>query len=168
MGITRLTASGQVDTTFGVNGLVNSQPGNFGPSAMAIQNDGKVVALGTSVGLNLSSALYFSLIRLNPDGTDDTGFDYTAPSYIGNPATLTLQPDGKILMAGQGLVTTTSITIDQGLTVARLNSNGSLDTTFNGSGSNFQNSGAFAGAFSPHNMIVQPDGKIAVLGGTLP
>jgi uncharacterized delta-60 repeat protein len=164
VGITRLTASGQVDTTFGVNGLVTSQTGNFSPNVLAIQNDGKVVALGTTF-LSLESALFFSLIRINPDGTNDPGFAFTGAGSSGNPATMTLQPDGKILVAGAGLVQTPSFINTQGLTIARLNSTGSLDTTFNGSGSNFQNSGTFAGVFHPLQMIVQSDGRIVVLAG---
>jgi uncharacterized delta-60 repeat protein len=162
--VTRLTASGQVDATFGTNGLVTSQTGNFHPDALAIQGDGKVVALGPTI-LSLSSGIFFSLIRINADGTRDSGFNFTSAGRSANPATLTLQPDGKILVAGEGLPGTFSAIIPQGLTVARLNADGSPDTTFNGSGSNFQNGGAFAGEFRPLRVLVQADGGVVVLAG---
>jgi uncharacterized delta-60 repeat protein len=62
-----------------------------------------------------------------------------------------LQPDGKLVFAGQ----TTSGTL-----VLRYTSNGSLDTTFNGTGRKL-----IWGRY-PRDVLVQPDGKI-VVGGNI-
>lgn len=91
-GLTRLTADGAADPTF--SGLSSS----YGPRA--VQPDGKILATGGG------SSIANVLLRLNADGSLDTGFSPVAmPSgiFIGDDILtgVALQPtDGKILLYG--------------------------------------------------------------------
>ncbi len=87
------------------------------------------------------------IARLNPDGSLDTGFN---PNADGLVYTLTVQPDGKILVGG-GF---TSMSGEARNRIARLHPNGSLDTGFNPNADG-----------SVSNLVVQLDGKILVGGG---
>jgi uncharacterized delta-60 repeat protein len=138
--IARLNTDGSVDPTFSINII------NF-ISDIAIQSDGKIVVAGEFVG-----QFGDSLARLNQDGSIDRSFQ--EPEFNGASLfAVTLQPNGKILVGGEfediGGVARKDI--------ARLNANGTLDTSFQNPGI----SGPFGSVFS---IAVQPDGKI-VLGG---
>ena len=63
---------------------------------------------------------------------------------------LAIQPDGKIVVAGN--------TSDLSLVLARYNGNGSLDTTFGTGGS------VVTGLLRGSDVVIQPDGKIVVAG----
>ena len=73
--------------------------------AVVVQPDGKILIGGdfTSLSPNGGPAVTRNRIaRLNPDGTLDTAFN---PNASGTVRTIVLQPDGKILVAGQfGLI----------------------------------------------------------------
>lgn len=190
--VARLTANGALDSTFvGPAGtaagkfLLPVGTGNDGAVAVALQPDGRIILAGTcSVGG--VNNFYFCLARLQSDGSLDASFNgpdaagtgegaghgrFTL-SITGNApeslAALTVQPDGKILVAGSCSPAPLSL-----FCVARLNPNGSFDSSFNGpdaAGSgvgNGQGRFAFAvgtGGNSATAMTVQPDGKIIVVG----
>src|SRR5689334_22049454 len=70
--------AGTIDTTFGVNGAVNTNfstttPLDTGGNSAIRQSSGKIVIAGTTNegGTGLG---HVALIRLNPDGTQDFGF----------------------------------------------------------------------------------------------
>ncbi|MDB6053783.1 MAG: Delta-60 repeat-containing protein [Verrucomicrobiales bacterium] len=131
--VARLNSNGTVDTTF------NANPG-YWVRHMVLQPDGKIVIGGffKSVGTQSRSLI----ARLNSNGSLDTTFDpgtgadgTLGTSITGNPDPfifqLALQSDGKILITGN--FTNYNGTVING--IARINSNGSLDTTFHvGSG----------------------------------
>jgi uncharacterized delta-60 repeat protein len=127
----RLTPSGGLlDPTFGSGGIVNlpSTTDNGAP-AVAVQPDGKVVIAGRGTGNRGATSI--SVQRLNRTGSLDTTFNQTGSVTIQTgksdwPTSVALQPDGKILVGGQA---TASNGTSQFL-VARLNANGTLDTTF--------------------------------------
>jgi uncharacterized delta-60 repeat protein len=138
--IGRVNADGTLDTNFvaGANGAV---------VAMALQPDGKILVGGAFTTLNEQTV--GRLGRLNADGTLDTSFD---PGAGANDLVncLALQPDGKILAGGKF-----STLADQTRNfIARLNADGSLDSSFNLGANGFVNC-----------LLVQPDGKILVGGG---
>jgi uncharacterized delta-60 repeat protein len=146
-------AAGQLDTTFGSNGVVsvnfNSQ---FLPGDVIEQPDGKIV---------VSNAYFpFQVVRFNSNGTLDTSFGsggVTNPfAPNNNPSSagaMALQSDGKIVVvAGGG-------------PVVRLNPDGSLDTSFGNGGMTMPPSVPTGWGFSAGPVLVQPDGKI-LLGGT--
>jgi uncharacterized delta-60 repeat protein len=97
--IARLNANGTLDASFNTPGTgLNGAIGNI-----ALQPDGKLLIGGIFTFYNGTSRR--GIARLNADGTLDTGFD-TGLGTIGNGgnadlvASLALQPDGKVLMAG--------------------------------------------------------------------
>jgi len=148
--IARISADGTVDPVFdpSTNGQVLS---------IAVQPDGKVLIGGffNSLSPNGSSTPVTRnyLARVNADGTLDTAFNPNPNSAV---TTIVLQSDGKILIGGNF----TSLTpdgatdpVERGL-IARLNSDGTLDTTFSPSAN---------GAVS--SIVVESDGKILVGGG---
>lgn len=118
-GIARLLSNGSVDLSF------NPGAGFQDPVYdMAVQPDGKILVCGS---FNRYNGLYTnSLIRLNADGSRDTSF-VTGNDTDGSIYKLALLPDGKIVIGG-------SFSAYNGIArgrLARLNANGSLDTSFN-------------------------------------
>jgi uncharacterized delta-60 repeat protein len=139
--LARFNPNGTLDPSFNpnVSSTVNT---------LAVQPDGKIL-LGGGFGA-IGGTNRARLARLNPDGTLDAGFTTGITSANGIVTTFALQADGKILIGG-------SFTGVGGQTrnrLARLNPDGSLDTTFNPGANN--NINAFA---------IQPDGAIIVGGG---
>ncbi|MBK6369735.1 MAG: delta-60 repeat domain-containing protein [Flavobacteriales bacterium] len=90
------------------------------------------------------------IARLNTDGSLDTGFD-PGSGVVGTVYSLNIQADGKIILTGNFL-TYNGIVRNN---LARVNSNGSLDTSFDpGTGANFEIADA----------VLQPDGKLLIGG----
>ena len=132
--ITRYNTNGTLDTSFGYpNGYIILNPTSITLTSIqtycefdyvAIQDDGKILI----AGYIQNPGSYF-ILRYNTDGTLDTTFNLTGyfaslfDSSLSDSISLTLQPDGKIVVAG-------SINKDQVL-IARHNTDGSLDTSFN-------------------------------------
>jgi uncharacterized delta-60 repeat protein len=130
----RLTPSGGLlDPTFGASGTVALPSAtDNGASAAAVQPDGKVVVAGQVTTRTGSTTIMVQ--RLNRDGSLDTTFNksgsLTIPAGSSDyPKAVALQPDGKILVGGAA--TTNKGTAES--LVARVNPNGSLDTTFGNS-----------------------------------
>jgi uncharacterized delta-60 repeat protein len=144
--IARLNADGSLDTTF----LNTGTGANSTVYAIAVQADGKVLIGGVFTGYNGTARN--SIARLNADGSLDTNFLNTGMgANSGSVNAVALQPDGKILIAG---VFTSYNGVGRNR-VARLNADGSLDTSFNpGTGAN---SAVYA-------VALQPDGKIFIGG----
>jgi uncharacterized delta-60 repeat protein len=157
-----LGAGGDLDPTFGSGGkeIIQVQPDvrDFA-KAVAVQPDGKII-IGAELGdfsLNTNSAV---LIRLKPDGSLDPTFG-TGGKVINSgqrhlPA-LAIQPDGKIVTAGAATVQ--GINLD--FAVVRYNADGSLDQTFGNGGY------AINGLGTANALIIQPDGKIVIVGTVL-
>jgi uncharacterized delta-60 repeat protein len=137
----RLTPSGgQLDPTFGSGGIVNlPYATDNGAAAVAVQPEGKIVIAGEGVLSSGKSCI--SVQRLNRDGSLDTTFNKTGSVTIqtgswDDPSSVALQPDGKILVGGRAATGgggASSNTTYEYL-VARLNANGTLDTTFGSKG----------------------------------
>jgi len=141
-GLARLNSNGTLDTTFNVGGV-----GVLGGvQGISIQSDGKYVLTGGISAYNGTAK--FSVIRVNTDGTLDTGFTspFAGQVFVEQSG---LQTDGKIIIGGQ-------FTTGAYSNFARLTTTGSLDTTFNGGGS-----GSNGAIFQTH---VLADNKI-LLGG---
>jgi uncharacterized delta-60 repeat protein len=141
--IARLNSNGTLDTTFNQGTGANSSI-----SSVSIQSDGKIIIGGNFTTYNGTSRN--KIARLNTDGTLDTTFNIgTGANY--NVNTTNLLPDGKIIIGG-------SFTSYNGTLVsriARLNTNGTLDTTFN--------QGTGANSFVRITKV-QSDGKIIIAG----
>lgn len=141
--IARLNPDGTLDTTFDPGTAANKNL-----YSIALQTDGKIL-IGGSFSTYKNTSIN-CIARLNTDGTLDSTFD-TGTGANGAVTTIKLKSDGKILIGG---------IFDAYNDVARnflaeLNADGTLDSMNNlGSGINFPVS----------DMLIQPDGKIILVG----
>jgi len=119
--IVRLLPDGQIDPTFntgsGFAGAVND---------LRMQPDGKVLVGGSFTQFNGTAA--FRLIRLNSDGSRDTGFSATAP---GDVRRIALRADGRILIAYSGLVDRIACLLPTGAQDPGFNNSINIGTTVN-------------------------------------
>ncbi len=139
----RAQSAGNVDTAF--------DPG-VGPSnpiySLAVQSDGKIIIGGNFLYLGTYTVNGFA--RLNADGSVDFSFN-PVNGANGRVLAVALQADGKVLIGGEF----TEINGYPLSGLARLNPDGSVDTTF----------GDYAGANDVvRSIAVQPDGQILVGG----
>jgi uncharacterized delta-60 repeat protein len=119
--IIRINTNGTKDTTF--------NPGTAGASSIVnsivIQNDGKIVLGGQFSAYSGSTVNYIA--RANTNGTMDTGSTWNTGAGFGNIVqNIAIQSDQKIIVGG-------NFTTYSGSTknyIVRLNTNGTLDTTF--------------------------------------
>ena len=188
-GRTLLSIS-SVDPTFnhgrpvvdlGVNAANSTPPTLNSGSAVAVQRDGKIVAVGGIFAPNsLPNATGLAVRRYNSDGTPDRTFGRAGETDIALPAvanglvdpaaTVLIQPDGGIVLAG-GIYQVDSSdpdiyrTINVESVVARLTADGTPDPTFGTAGAVV----LAADAFQTTRLALQADGKIVLVGlATLP
>jgi len=166
--LVRYNSNGSLDTSFDGDGKLTTDfsTSNDEITAITVQADGKILVAGSSdkdfyFGSNISSD--FALARYNSNGTLDTSFGgdgKVTTNFGGNDfgQSITLQSDGKILVAGYSINSS-----DSYFALARYNKDGSLDTSFSGDGKvttalGFLNQG--------YSVSLQADGKILVAGTT--
>ena len=141
--IARLNADGTLDASFNPGAGANERV-----QALAIQSDGKIVIGGTFT--LVSGTVRNRIARLNAEGSHDLSFD-PGIGANGTVRALAIQADGKILVGGNFI----SIVGPISRRIARLNTNGSIDSSFNvGAGA----SGAV------YAIAIQGDGKIYIGG----
>lgn len=156
---------GSVSTDF-AEGSVDDKNGDRNDAAkdVVVQADGKILA----VGVGATGLSDFALSRYSPDGVLDSTFgrdgkvstDFGKHDYA---EAVALQADGKIVVAGTVVGTSPGDSYMFGL--ARYNSNGSLDSTFDGDGKVITDFTEFPGRpDTATDIIVQGDGKIVVTG----
>ena len=174
--VARLNWDGSFDASFGPGGvrmydIDESTPYDSAAQALAVQPDGKILAAGSAT-MNNKDDCCFLVARLNPDGTLDSSFGSGGRliAQMGAGSTpfseglaLALQPDGKVVVGGRG----SDSAGNDGFLVARLNTDGSLDSSF-GSGGDVRTQLAQGG--SPPTSRVRalallPNGKILAAGG---
>ncbi|MFN7845578.1 MAG: T9SS type A sorting domain-containing protein [Bacteroidota bacterium] len=158
--------SGNLDSTYHFDGIAMpaywQTSGDTRGQKVAIQSDGKAVVVGYHKNTNYD----FALIRYNIDGTMDSTFGgdgLVTSSLFGSDDyayALAIQPDGKIVAAGYSYHTSYSQKV---FSVARYNTDGTLDATFGAGGKAFANFGS--GDQNAYGVALQADGKI-VLAGT--
>lgn len=159
---------------FGTGGVANVDPG--GDYKMASLSTGgiilaKVIPLGP---FSPPTGAEIVLARLKPDGSPDHDFlagpgAYGLPGRIHTPifgavsaAAVVVQNDGKILVAGTVEVTGPPPGAAEAFMLVRFLADGSLDSSFDGDGVAI----ADISIENDHaaDMILQPDGRILVLG----
>ena len=184
-----LTAAGELDTTFGIGGLVTTDLLNA--NLVQAQGDGKIIVAGFNER-GPTTGVDFEVVRYNTDGSIDTSFGVDGRVFVDFDSTsqlphfdyatgLAVQADGNIVIAGQttevrsvmvpiyefdviiGYETQFSYFSD--FAIARLASNGSLDDSFgtNGKISIDFNSDTDIG----QGIAIQSDGKILLNGYTI-
>ncbi len=164
---------GSLDVTFNATGkaITTFAAGSAIANGAALQSDGKIVVAGTVTNGTVSS---FALARYNTDGSLDTAFGtagmVTSAIGIGNSYgnAVVIQQDGKIVVAGEAQKSASYVLLGvtmpamYGYALARYNVDGTLDTTFNTTGTLVQGIGyARSGARA---VALQSDGKIVVAG----
>ena len=124
--------------------------GNGRVSKSVVQSDGKIISVGL---FYLANGVRFgNIVRLNPDGSLDSDFNGTGSGSNAEILAMDLQSDGKILIGG----IFTSYDGHLVTRLARLNANGSFDSTFS---SSLDINGQV------NDIAIQSDGKI-LIGGT--
>jgi uncharacterized delta-60 repeat protein len=171
--VQRFTPNGTPDPTFGTNGLVTTDFGGLGDGAnrVVVQSDGKIVVGGfQQSGPNTGNGVKgrFALARYNNDGTLDSTFGTGGTALILSEQTSANFMTGLSLQGGK-IVFSASVKRgdDFDFITVRVNSNGSLDTTFgepNGSQSKGYIVTGFGGNDYASAQITQFDGKIVVAG----
>ena len=165
--LVRYNTNGSLDTSFSGDGKATAPIGTGRDRAigLAIQPDGKIVAVGES---QIGTRTRLAVVRYTSGGALDTSFSgdgklITNFGELGNVEShaqaVAIQPDGKILVAGYVWQDTSHFDF----VLVRYNANGSIDTSFDGDGKALTN---FEGTSSDHaySMALQPDGKIVVAG----
>jgi len=125
--IVRLNSDNSLDTTFSKNlgtGFVAIASATV-LTKVVLQDDGKILILGGFSAFNGTSVK--GIIRLNYDGTLDTGFAANIGSSNNIPTALALQPDGKIILGGAAPFYWNGANRSS---ILRLNSNGTIDSSF--------------------------------------
>ncbi len=144
--VARLTSSLTSDTGF-------NPPNFYGTVYDVVERpDGKVYVSGAFFGITANAGAGYAVFRLNSNGSLDNTFVFDAvPQGIEHVLAMDLQPDGKLLIAGNFTATAGG---EQRRRIARLNDDGSLDLAFQGPTLND----------SVVDMAVQPDGRIVIAG----
>jgi uncharacterized delta-60 repeat protein len=165
IAVVRLDASGALDSSFGVDGYVSANLGGFygdWVAALVVQPDGKIVLAG---GVGTASGTDSVLLRCSASGALDPGFGdlgvriLQASTQNDAFAALALQPDGKLLAAGQA---------DSGgfdFLLARFSTSGALDAGFGSAGLAQSDLGS---SFDEGFVLARDlQGRILVAGRTL-
>src|SRR6266513_980081 len=143
--IARFNFDGSLDTTF--------DPGTGADAeitAAVLQPDGRIVVAGTFTSFNTFT--HNRVCRLNANGSVDQRFGL-GDGINNTVLALALQSDGRILVGGLF----SQVDLTQRFNLARLNTNGSVDLTFDpGTGPNGD----------VNAIVIQPNGAI-IIGGTI-
>ena len=158
LAIVRYRSDGSLDSSFSGDGIVSDIYFPVGKpvvvNGVAVQSDGKIVAI---VEGSSGSTVFAGVLRLNADGSLDTSFGAgamtTVPGRTGRG--IALQADGRILLVGTATASTT-------MSVARLTTAGTLDTTFGGTG--IVEVKNHTGSDDAEAVVVGPDGRITIGG----
>lgn len=132
--VARFTADGKADTSFdGGIVKVGGPTGEKAELSLVLQDDGKVLALipDRNTGEGYRSG---SLIRLDSDGSLDDGFGERGVARVPLSEAITVQPDGKILLAGSNVTCDRYTRCPGPNQIVRLLPNGAIDPTFGEAG----------------------------------
>ena len=170
--VSRLNPDGSMDASFGMSGttLISfNLGGSAGDYGFAVTLDGSKIVVGGSA--TTSSANDCAVARLNPDGSMDASFGTGGKVTLsivspGHPDSqvdaLAVQSDGKIVLTGRVQNDTGD---SSAFGVARLNDNGTPDTTFNHTG---QVTTTFVSGYNIPQAIVLEKGGDILVGGQAP
>lgn len=141
--LVRTNSDGTLDPTYNTGTGFNAIP-----TKMVVQTDGKLLVIGPFTSYNGTAAP--GIVRLMPNGTVDPLFS-VIPSSGSNILGIELLSDGRFYIAGN--FSTVNGTARPG--VARLQTDGALDTAFNA---------LIGGTPSVSAVVVQPDTKVLIGG----
>ncbi|MGE3999635.1 MAG: LamG-like jellyroll fold domain-containing protein [Planctomycetaceae bacterium] len=158
--VARHNSDGTLDQTFGDGGMVILSGNNWKGRAVAIDGQGRIVVAGYGGGVGL-------VVRLSNDGSlvtsfsDDGILGIQFPSFTHGAALndIAIQGDGKIVVGGFAQATS----LETGFAIARINVDGSFDTSFDSDGRVTSHFGPNDGVVGVH---IDSLGRIVVAGGT--
>jgi uncharacterized delta-60 repeat protein len=174
--LARYNADGSLDASFGTGGVVEvvfQDDGIDMVKGVALQADGKIVVVGETKAIIVDDRdLDWAIARYHADGSLDTGFgtngriinDFGATPFgvsADGAEKVLIQPDGKIVVAGNVNRADSSGVADSNFVVMRFTASGASDTGFGPGGvtaANFDRVDILYGA------ALQPDGNIVVVG----
>jgi len=157
-----LSQAGTLDLSFGDSGFVKTRTAALGSEeahSLQIQNDGKIISAGTVYHYGYIAD--FLLTRYKIDGRLDSAFgvDGKVISDFGDyedGASVAIQPDGKIVIAGY-----TGENLPSDFLIARYRNNGEADSSFGNNGTTIVD---FQNIDRATAIAIQADGKIVVAG----
>jgi uncharacterized delta-60 repeat protein len=161
-------APGELDPTFGTNGLVRVDVEQADDAAAAVfaQADGKLLVGRTNP---TSDSDDLSVVRLNADGTLDASFAiggrtvFDVAGFHAQTFSVLTQSDGNVLAGG--LITPHGWSSSSNrLAVARFLTDGRIDTSFGDAGIASVNAACCVGIPSARALLQQGDGKIVAAG----
>ena len=165
-GLVRYNPDGRLDTSFAGDGKqITSFGGSDGASAVLIQADGRIVAVGTRNDDDGVDDGDFALARYEPNGSLDTSFSgdgkqitsFGKEEFARGAA---LERGGKIVVAGYHNDDGDG---DYDFALARYDLDGSLDRSFDDDG---KVETGLGGSDQASAVGIQPDGKIVAAGAT--
>jgi uncharacterized delta-60 repeat protein len=170
--LVRFEQDGQIDEAFGDHGQVLTQVGEGSDvaRAVAIDAEGRILVAGSSD--SGATGLDFALVRYLEDGSLDTNFGEggkvttALSSDADTPYALVIQNDGKIVVAGDASLGSSST--GQDFALVRYLEDGSLDESFGEGGKVLTALSAFSGRDTVYALTLQDiDGEqhIVAAGG---
>jgi len=176
--LARYNSDGSLDTAFGSGGKVTTDFGGDDDAvSVAIQSDGKIVAVGgtcrnSALGCTImtGSGYDYAIARYNTNGTLDGGFGsggQVITDFNGGldfASSVVIQHDGKIVVGGTSCADSSMFCVFTGgvqFSLARYNTDGSLDSSFGSGGKVFTPVPQFGYL---KTLALQTDGKIVAVG----
>lgn len=171
--IVRYNSNGTLDSGFGTNGILLSDFNSVSNEArsLQIQSDNKFIVAGTINGDAVSVNPNFAIARYNENGSKDTSFGVNGLVSVNFGAVsnnlllsedriecIKIQSDGKIFAVG---FTSNISETTANFGIVRLNSDGSLDSSF---GINGRIITSFGGDTVAYSIQILSDGKFIVCG----
>jgi uncharacterized delta-60 repeat protein len=166
--VARVTSTGDPDTGFGEGGerVIGFDIGDSWEDyaqALALQPDGRILAVGAADVGSASFSHDFALARLTPGGALDTSFSGNGKETLGfgdgeeEAFAVAVDARRRILVGGVS---------NGNCAIARLLPNGALDPSFSGDGKlTFSFASDAGGAFDQiFGVVPQGDGKVIVVG----
>lgn len=164
IALARYNPDGTLDPTFDGDGLLTADGiGNASVQAMKLQSDGRIVLAGTAL---VNGTWVMLVARFDANGALDSGFEldgvFTVPMGVLNASAkdIAIAPDGRIVAVGT-CYQPGGQPMHSEMAVLRLNTDGSLDTTFDNDGLAYVLMGSNAEARA---VALQPDGS-TLIGG---
>ncbi len=177
LAVMRLNSDGGADVAFGTGGTAHiAMPDHFGRTrAVLQQHDGKVLVAGLANEFTYPFRGKFAFARYESDGTPDRSFgndglvlvDFGTDEAL--LAAVIEQPDGRLVAAGS----VRQPPGEQDTAFARINADGSLDTTFGVDGRLVVNLGGAASGGGSYGydaadaLVRLPDGRLVAAGTVL-